>query len=369
MLIRTRHTECFVLFWIFVKKIMIIRLLDKQLQNSGFMSFKTNLSNVITYIKSESGYINLIRVIEINSTNTISHDLYISSGEELKKTLCRSRDIDIHMITLVFYDNYSSAAQMVGDDYMCWLIDKEAAQLCEEEGRVEEFYGLKEMITALCAQYRDMLLNGDIRGIDELSHNESEKKKIEKLKQKKPIPITLILVSVNIIIFLTGLVVGNAFVKSGNMDPMMINKGEYYRLLTPMFLHAGIDHLFSNMILLYFLGEIIESKVGSVRFSVIYIFSGIIGNVVSYLYSFYYGGYTSIGASGAVFGLIGAFVILVIKKYKGINVPKARLILMIAYSIYSSFSANVDFAAHIGGLIAGILITFIITMGGKKHEG
>lgn len=352
-----------------LKKIMIIRLLDKQLQNSGYMSFKTSISNVITYVKSESGYINLIRVIESRSSNPISHDLYLSSGEELKSTLRKSRDIDVHMMTLVFYDDFSSAAEMVGDDYMCWLIDEEAAQLHEEAGRVEEFYGLKETITTLSAQYREMLSNGDIRGIDELSHDESEKKKIEKLKQKKPIPITLILVSVNIIVFLTGLIVGDAFIKSGNMDPMMIKGGEYYRLVTPMFLHAGVDHLFSNMILLYFLGEIIESKVGSVKYAVIYMLSGLIGNVVSYLYSFYYGGYTSIGASGAVFGLIGAFVVLVIKKYKGINVPKTRLILMIAYSIYSSFSANVDFAAHLGGLMAGILITFIITMGGKKHEG
>lgn len=128
---------------------MIIRLLDKQLQNSGYMSFKTSISNVITYVKSESGYINLIRVIESRSSNPISHDLYLSSGEELKATLRKSREIDVHMMTLVFYDELSSAMEMVGDDYMCWLIDEEAAQLYEEEGRVEEFYGLKEMITTL----------------------------------------------------------------------------------------------------------------------------------------------------------------------------------------------------------------------------
>lgn len=359
---------CFVLFWIF-EKIMIIRLFDKQLQNMGYMSFKTRLDNVITYVKSESGYINLIRVIESRPEYSISHELYVSSGEELKATLCKSKDIDVHMMTIVFYHDLDDALQMTEDDYRCWLIDFDKAEFHQEDGRIEEFYGLKDNISSLLAQYREMLAGGDIKGIDDLSHDENEKKKIERIKRKKPIPITLILVSVNIIIFLTGLIIGDAFIKSGDMDPALISKGEYYRLFTPMFLHADLDHIFSNMILLYFLGEIVESKVGSIKYSIIYILSGILGNVVSYLYSMNYGGYTSIGASGAVFGLMGAFIIIVIRKYKGIDVPKKRLILMVAYSIYSSFSANVDFAAHFGGLIAGLLITFVITMGGKKREG
>lgn len=360
---------CFVLFWIFESIDMIVSLIDKQLQSKGYLSFGTSLANVIFFVKKESGYVNAIRVINLKKDNPIGKEKYISSAEEIKNSIDPTGSVDIHIMTLVFFDDYDSARDMVGDDYMCWLIDADSVSIMQEEGRVEDFYGLKEWLNSFLMQYKGLLTSGDIRGIDELSHSDSEKRRLERIKKKKPIPITLILVSVNIIIYLTSFIIGDAFIESGNMNPVMINQGEYYRFFTPMFLHAGLDHLFSNMILLYFLGEIVETKIGSVKFSIIYFISGIIGNVVSYEYSLHNGGYVSVGASGAIYALLGAFVVLVIRKYKGFDVPKKRLILMIAYCIYSSFDANVDFAAHFGGLIAGAIITFVVTMGGKKREG
>ncbi len=141
--------------------------------------------------------------------------------------------------------------------------------------------------------------------------------------------------------------IGEAFIDSGCMDPAKIAAGEYYRLFTPMFLHAGIDHIFSNLILLYLLGEVIESKIGSVKFAILYFLSGIFGNVVSYFYSSATRGYTAIGASGAVFGLIGIFIVMAIKKYKGIDVPKNRLIF-----IFFHYNLFIIYSAYFSGLKA-----------------
>jgi len=76
--------------------------------------------------------------------------------------------------------------------------------------------------------------------------------------------------------------VGEAFNEAGMMSSELIKDGQIYRFITAMFLHGGIEHLVSNMLLLYILGEVVENKLGSVRYASVYLLSGILGNVVSY---------------------------------------------------------------------------------------
>ena len=84
------------------------------------------------------------------------------------------------------------------------------------------------------------------------------------------------------------------------------------------------------------------------------------------------GEYASIGASGAVYGIIGAMLYLVVRKTKGMNIQIQRLLVMIAYCVYSSFAtAHVDFAAHLGGLVFGFIITALLCPrgGSARSEG
>lgn len=349
---------------------MIVSLYNRQIQESGYIVFRTNHNEITYALKRESGYINVIRIINCKKDFSFSHEEYENQKQAIVNDVQRTGENEVHVMTLIFFEDASAAFEMAGDDYMCWFIDKVSNKLVFNSERIEDFYGLKDSLSIFLVKCKTFFENGDIKAIDELSHSTYEQKKIEKIKQKKPIPITVLLVSANITVFLTYLIIGQAFIDSGCMNPVKINAGEYYRLFTCMFLHERVDHIFSNLILLFFLGEIIESKIGSVRFAILYFLSGICGSIVSYIYSREVAGYISFGASGAVFGLIGIFVIMAIRKYKGISVPKNRLILMIVYCIYSSFDAYVDFAAHFGGLAAGLIIGFILlTLGGKKSEG
>lgn len=349
---------------------MIVSLYNKQIQESGYLVLRTNYEEITFALKRESGYVNVIRIINCIKDFSFSHEQYEEQKQEIIRNVQKTGENEVHLMTLIFFEDASIAFEMAGDDYMCWFIDKVSNQLVLNSERIEDFYGLKESLSAFLVKCKTFFESGDIKALDELSHSSYEKKKIEKIKQKKPIPITILLISSNITVFLTYLIIGQAFIDSGCMDPVRIGAGEYYRLFTCMFLHEGVDHIFSNLILLFFLGEIIESKIGSVKFAILYFLSGICGSMASFLYSRTAAGYTSIGASGAVFGLIGIFIIMAIKKYKGVNVPKNRLILMIIYCIYSSFDAYVDFAAHFGGLAAGLIIGLILlTLGGKKSEG
>ena len=125
-----------------------------------------------------------------------------------------------------------------------------------------------------------------------------------------------------------------------------------------VFLHAGIEHIFNNMVLLFFLGAMIEKVTGHVTFLVLYFLSGIGGNLCSLLVKLLQMDYSaSVGASGAIFGLDGVLLAWILLDRQSMpDVTPKRVILMIALSLYSGFTAqNIDNAAHVGGLVTGFL--------------
>jgi rhomboid protease GluP len=140
---------------------------------------------------------------------------------------------------------------------------------------------------------------------------------------------------------------------------------EFYRLITAIFLHGDIEHIVSNMIFLVGLGQMVECAIGHLRYTILYMLSGLGASIFSMLYSQISGRYySSVGASGAIFGLIGALFILVILnngRYGQVSIR--RLLFGVFYMVYSGVrSQNVDNAAHIGGLICGIFIMAVMNL-------
>ena len=181
-----------------------------------------------------------------------------------------------------------------------------------------------------------------------------------------------VLTAVNILVFLACQAEGDILYPEGAFSILyLIRNGEYYRLVTAMFLHADISHLANNMILLYFGGEIVEKTMGKVRYLILFFLSGICGNLLSAVYELSTGGfYESIGASGAVFGLVGALFYLVLaKKGRAAGISVQRMLLMIALSLYSGFqSVMVNNAAHLGGLLGGFILAFLLCHVGRLPE-
>lgn len=186
--------------------------------------------------------------------------------------------------------------------------------------------------------------------------------------------VMIILIAMNIIIYIYCTYTGELVYNVGCMDAeRVLLDREYYRFFTSMFMHGGIDHIVSNMIFLAALGEMLEKAIGHVRFAVLYFLSGIGGSLFSIANVVLSGKhYTAIGASGAVFGLIGALLILVVinnGRYGGISIK--RMLFAIAYMIYDGMrSEHVDNAAHVGGLIFGALIMaamYVIEAFKPKH--
>ena len=179
------------------------------------------------------------------------------------------------------------------------------------------------------------------------------------------------IIIVNIIVFILtdffGLSFGGEYlIDAGSLSwDRVINYHEYYRIITSTFLHADIDHIFNNMLVLFFLGTYIEQYMGRIKYLIIYFSSGIIAGFTSMVYNMLRYNYTeSIGASGAVFGIMGALLyILLIRHHKYHDLDLRRVAFMIFLSLYGGFtSQGVDNAAHVGGFISGIIIAVLLNI-------
>lgn len=185
--------------------------------------------------------------------------------------------------------------------------------------------------------------------------NMEEAKRVEELfKPKKPI-ITYVLIAINVIIFLLGMILNlsDTFINLfANYGPL-VTEGQYYRLFTSMFIHANLFHILFNMYALYLLGSQAEGFFGKGKFLVIYILSGISGSLLSILLN---QGSVSVGASGAIFGILGALLYFGYNNrvYLGNTLIREIVPVILINLAFGFMMTGVDNFAHIGGLIGGL---------------
>lgn len=174
--------------------------------------------------------------------------------------------------------------------------------------------------------------------------------------------ITYILLGLNILAYLIMSLVGFIYrlnqgeqlILFGAKVNILIAYGQYWRLLTAMFLHIGIAHLFFNSYALYIYGPIVESLFGKAKFIVVYLVSGLTGSLLSYMFSLS----ISAGASGAIFGLMGSLLYFR-QRNKDVfqRVFGPRLFVIIGFNLFYGFaSTGIDNWGHIGGLVGGYLV-------------
>lgn len=194
-------------------------------------------------------------------------------------------------------------------------------------------------------------------------------------------PVTLVLVVLNIIVYCLAAFYGDVYdagymysIGAVTFDSIFV-KGEYYRLFSSMFLHFGLAHLTNNMISLICLGTMLERRMGSLRYGILYLSSGLLAGLVSVSVEYYQvmamgdSSYSvAAGASGAIFGVIGGLIAVVLKQKwqsrRGRYEPEIsmRSLLFMAFvSLYQGFTTmGVDNAAHVGGMIFGFLLSFLL---------
>ncbi len=170
-------------------------------------------------------------------------------------------------------------------------------------------------------------------------------------------PVVTFLLALNIGIFLYTLIpgIGDRLFLFGLGDNFLIANGEYWRLVTPMFLHGGFMHLLFNMFSLFIFGPELEKIAGKARFITVYMIAGLFGDIATYFIQ--PASYTHVGASGAIFGVFGAFGALVYYTKKAFPELRQVILPIIVISVVMTFvGTNINVTAHIAGLITGFLI-------------
>lgn len=191
--------------------------------------------------------------------------------------------------------------------------------------------------------------------------------RINNRNPSKKIPIiTYIIIVLNIIAYIFTAYLSkniadsniNVLVLLGAKVNSLISQGQYYRLITCMFLHGGIIHIALNMYALVAIGTLVEDIYGKTKYTIIYFISGLISSI----FSFEFSQSISIGASGAIFGLLGASLVFGIKMKDRIHKDYIINVLsVVVVNLIIGFSMpNVDNFGHIGGLIGGIIISYVL---------
>jgi membrane associated rhomboid family serine protease len=175
------------------------------------------------------------------------------------------------------------------------------------------------------------------------------------IPNQKNTPVTKFLSISLIAIFLLQELTGTLLVKSFALFAPLVTSGEWWRLISAGFLHGSIIHLLFNVYILWVIGSQLESIVGNIKFIIIYFVSLLGGSVASYLFS-PFGSY-SIGASGAIFGLMGAMLVVGRKR----NLDISQITTLVAINVVIGFVlSGIDWRAHLGGLATGAFITWVL---------
>lgn len=194
---------------------------------------------------------------------------------------------------------------------------------------------------------------------------------------RKKAYVNIGLIAINVVYFLYMEMMGSTentlfMVAHGAMyGPLVLEQGEYYRLLTSIFMHFGINHIMNNMLILFILGDNLERALGHVKYLFFYLFCGVGANIVSMLVNMgEYRNVVSAGASGAIFGVIGGLLYAVIVNRGRLeDLSTRQLVVVILCSLYFGLtSTGVDNAAHISGLVIGIIMGVIMYRKPKKRR-
>ena len=190
--------------------------------------------------------------------------------------------------------------------------------------------------------------------------------------------ITLALLAINVVVFLLcSFAFGWMYEKGAMITEVVLRDGQYYRLFTAMFLHADIQHLVNNMLMLALGGAIVEHYTGHAFYFFLYMLSGLFGNMISMAYEIQNRlSWVSVGASGAIMGLVGFVVVWILVNRKTFIRSRSLMIRLALLGVFvieaCFFQKGANTAAHTGGFLTGAVlgvINIIVLKNNKNMEG
>lgn len=327
----------------------MIDIICKSLENSKFSRIQYDNEDINIFYKIIQGVCYTLYVIDYrNPMESTLNEALLKSLDERVKCMFNERGIcDVKPLAIVATYSESIAWELLNGIMSFWFCDVYHNEFVIPQNQPKHFLDVEEILQRIAA--------GEVGWFYEF--------------RKKAFTINNFIVLVNVVVFLILEYVGSTESVDFMLEhgafywPAIIDGGEYYRFLTCMFMHFGFEHLFSNMLVLFFLGDNLERAVGKIKYLIIYLCSGLMGGLVSCAYYYLVDEVVvAAGASGAVFGVIGALIYIVWKN-RGLleDLSIRRLAFFVIFSFYSGLtSTDVGNAAHAGGVVMGVILAAIL---------
>lgn len=326
-------------------------LMDSYFRNKNYKKIYVN-NQICGYGINRDN--NLKLCIVVNNTGLRKYSAYELSELEMKfRQDMSSKGYDsLDILFLVYTDDVARDKEAI--NYISvWLLDVKLKKIIVFDNQPQHFDNIETWI-------------------EDIAFSRERKAKI-----LKPPVVSIIIILVNVLVFAIMEYNGST------LDVYyMINHGasswelefkemELYRLFSCMFIHFGIGHLMNNMFMLYMIGAQIEKLYGRCKFLMIYLSTGLVASLASSVVNMLMGKNDIIsgGASGAIYGIMGAMIIILWFNRKNIGDVLYRFIMLVILMVYGGFTeAGVDNVAHIAGFLSGIVIGGIVYMNIKKSD-
>ena len=303
------------------------------------------------------------KIIRINSNyihnkEQFNFDIYKTNNvaKQIKK-----KTLSWKMNVLNIFLDLNDSVKLNSINYIDNIKVNDTQDLVHNETVVEAFPNIeKDIINA--DNDVDLIVNvtNDIN-----SKTAKENRKYEEVFKPKKIVVTYAIMALCTLIYILQIFFPS-LTALGAVNGTLVRNGQVYRLITSMFMHGSIWHLLCNMYSLYVIGCATENYFGKKKFLLIYLVSGIIGSMFSCIFNTGW----SLGASGAIFGLMGALCYFgyYYRLYMGKALYNEIIPVIILNLALSLVVSNIDFYAHIGGLIGGVFITMGLGVKNKTDK-
>ncbi len=357
--------------------------LQQYFMGRRFYAVDLHMEHMALYYIAEGVAASLVWILDEKAVDTLTQEQYRQYSETIRGIFLKRGLTMVSMLSLFLTSDIAKVRQ-TADGTMYWIVDENYGRLVVYENQPEEFLGLRGMIE------NNLRFGGESRNSDgvQRSANEDnlrnaccmqgEKEREEKYRAyarrqqkerffgwmrrwKERDWCVFLLIAVNLAVFLlTDLIEVEWLLMKGSLSwYSVLEEGQWWRVLTSMFLHWDLSHIANNMLVLYGLGSLVERRFGHGRFLVLYFLSGLGASVLSMSYHWRMGEYAlSAGASGAIYGIAGAVVAMLLFEYRSRgreNVIRVVIFLFFLFASVFMGDTGTDNAAHIGGFVVGVI--------------
>ncbi len=339
----------------------MIDLIENKLSGAGFQKIGVNAPKMALWFHAVNGVCYVVNLVDYQdpAQSNVTTELLESVADSVKRFLQSKGYYDVRILTLISTYSEYVAEDLAGNKVPYWVLDTYHTLFIQPAGQPDIFGGFEAVMRSVIDALRVNTIQQESVTQNYVPRQHRKKKQIRILTMNN------LLILINILVFVWLEMNGSTentlymLLHGAFYWPLVRESGELYRFFTCMFIHFGFMHLAGNMITLFYLGDNLERAVGVAKYIIIYIVTGLASSIVSCLYYIMIGkDVVSGGASGAVFGVIGALVYIVTaNKGKLEDLNSVSLTLFTIYLLYSGFtSTGVNNAAHIGGFFSGLLI-------------